>query len=99
MTEPCSCTEAEVVRGCRTHDARTKGPISPDCRDGNHAKCPGDAWDLVLDLAVDCYCFQCVHAGRCNHPAPFLVGQGRACVREAGHGGPCHYPAYFRATP
>jgi hypothetical protein len=57
MTE-CSCTEAEVVRGCPIHDARTS---------------------------------------RCNHPAPFLVGQDRKCVLEAGHAGPCDYPSYVRA--
>jgi hypothetical protein len=91
MTD-CQCTEAEVVAGCLTHDARTKGPVSPDCRDGNHGKCNGDAWDLVLDTLLDCYC-PCVHAGRCNQTAPNAPG---LCVREPGHGGPCHYPLYVR---
>jgi hypothetical protein len=30
--------------------------LSPDCRDGNHTKCPGRAWNLILDDEVDCDC-------------------------------------------
>lgn len=32
--------------------------VSPDCRDQNHQKCPGDAWDEAHDHATDCQC-QC----------------------------------------
>jgi hypothetical protein len=32
------------------------GPICPDCRDGKHAICTGDAWDVELDLLTDCEC-------------------------------------------
>ena len=30
--------------------------ISPDCRDGNHRKCNGDAWDLINDQPWECEC-------------------------------------------
>lgn len=30
--------------------------VSPDCRDDNHTKCDGNAWDLILDYVVDCDC-------------------------------------------
>lgn len=29
---------------------------SPDCRDGNHQKCDGVAWDMVLDALAGCRC-------------------------------------------
>ncbi|AMM44265.1 hypothetical protein BJD78_gp95 [Arthrobacter phage KellEzio] len=28
--------------------------LSPDCRDGNYQKCPGDAWDDELDCPAVC---------------------------------------------
>lgn len=31
-------------------------PVSPDCRDGNHRKCYGDAWDVEADAATVCGC-------------------------------------------
>jgi hypothetical protein len=61
----CFCTEDNVVAGCSVHDGRrgqlltgrmTETPISPDCRDGNHTKCPGDAWDLEKDELAGCRC-------------------------------------------
>lgn len=30
--------------------------VSPDCRDRNHQKCPGDALDEVKDQVTDCQC-------------------------------------------
>lgn len=30
--------------------------ISPDCRDQNHQKCPGDAWDEAHDHGTECEC-------------------------------------------
>lgn len=30
--------------------------VSPDCRDKNHQKCPGDAWDEAHDHATACEC-------------------------------------------
>lgn len=40
---------------------------SPDCREGKHRACTGDAWSLRLDLAQPCPC-------RCNQPVtPELV--------------------------
>lgn len=33
--------------------------LSPDCRDGNHHKCNGIAWDDAADLAVECNCQYC----------------------------------------
>lgn len=29
---------------------------SPDCRDGNHNKCDGTAWDLQTDAETRCSC-------------------------------------------
>ena len=28
--------------------------VSPDCRDGNHQKCDGVAWDMMRDQPTDC---------------------------------------------
>ena len=30
--------------------------LSPDCRDGNHGKCDGVAWDLEGDKPSNCNC-------------------------------------------
>ena len=30
--------------------------VSPDCRDQNHQKCPGDAWDEAHDHGTECQC-------------------------------------------
>lgn len=30
--------------------------LSPDCRDGNHQKCNGVAWDLEADEPTQCRC-------------------------------------------
>lgn len=51
----CGCTEASVAEGCRVHDSRAV-PRSPDCRDGNHGKCDGTAWDLDHDALTRCGC-------------------------------------------
>lgn len=50
-------------------------PKSPDCRDGNHGKCPGEAWDMERDEETPCEC-PCHHASyeaeaaRLYGPAP-----------------------------
>jgi hypothetical protein len=31
-------------------------PICPECRDGKHAACIGDAWDPKTDAIVPCIC-------------------------------------------
>jgi hypothetical protein len=61
MTE-CLCTESAIVLGCDIHDAAMRPParLSPDCRDGNHGKCDGLAWDLDLDETVPCECSRCL---------------------------------------
>lgn len=33
--------------------------FSPDCRDSNHQKCDGIAWDLDEDALCDCGCDKC----------------------------------------
>jgi hypothetical protein len=30
--------------------------LSPDCRDENHQKCPGEAWDVEADQPAPCQC-------------------------------------------
>lgn len=30
--------------------------MNPDCRDGKHASCSGDGWDMELDNVTDCPC-------------------------------------------
>lgn len=37
--------------------------IEPDCRDGKHRNCSGDAWDTEADAYVDCPC-ECHKANR-----------------------------------
>ena len=34
--------------------------VSPDCRDGKHRACVGDAWDVEADTPADCEC-DCHH--------------------------------------
>lgn len=31
-------------------------PINPECRDGKHLNCGGDAWDDHTDAPTDCEC-------------------------------------------
>ncbi|MCR1983996.1 hypothetical protein NSA53_17330 [Cellulosimicrobium cellulans] len=31
-------------------------PMNPDCRDGKHRACAGDAWDLDTDQPTACSC-------------------------------------------
>lgn len=33
--------------------------LSPDCRDGNHGKCDGVAWDEEKDEPTGCTCKEC----------------------------------------
>ncbi|AZS11744.1 hypothetical protein HOU96_gp46 [Arthrobacter phage Maja] len=42
--------------------------LSPDCRDNNHSKCDGVAWDLEIDMASACEC-DC----QCNGKAAFTI--------------------------
>jgi hypothetical protein len=35
--------------------------MNPDCRDGKHASCSGDGWDLEQDQPGPCPC-------ECHHP-------------------------------
>lgn len=42
--------------------------LSPDCRDNNHTKCDGVAWDLEDDMASACEC-DC----QCNGKAAFTI--------------------------
>ncbi|URC18088.1 hypothetical protein QEO76_gp49 [Arthrobacter phage Cole] len=56
------------------------GLLSPDCRDGNHTKCDGVAWDLELDGPSACEC-DC----QCNGKASFTVyphtkDEGLECI-------------------
>lgn len=37
------------------------GPINPDCAQGKHHACSGDAWDAEADAPAPCAC-EC-HAG------------------------------------
>lgn len=65
--------------------------ISPDCRDGNHRKCNGEAWDEDADDLTDCQCPGCL----CQ-VSPVPVGRRTAvrtcwcgeptCEREGDHG-------------
>lgn len=34
----------------------TNGPLNPDCRDGKHRACNGDAWDMAKDAPAECAC-------------------------------------------
>ena len=33
-------------------------PVCPECRDGKHRNCAGEAWDGVLDKVTVCECTQ-----------------------------------------
>lgn len=50
-----------MSRSVRDPDYRqqTAGPLSPDCRDGNHHKCDGTAWDEATDDITGCTCKVC----------------------------------------
>ncbi len=37
-------------------------PLNPDCRDGKHTACAGDAWDYAEDDITRCAC-------ACHDPA------------------------------
>jgi hypothetical protein len=39
-------------------------PLSPDCRDGNHSKCDGVAWDIEADRTTFCLCPECGHPAK-----------------------------------
>jgi hypothetical protein len=34
----------------------TADTLNPDCRDGKHPACNGDAWDFALDGPCSCTC-------------------------------------------
>lgn len=53
-------------------------PRSPDCRDVNCHKCPGEAWDLERDQAVDCKCDCHPHAW--DGLATAMMDYGKAVV-------------------
>jgi hypothetical protein len=36
--------------------ARPILPFNPDCAEGKHRACRGDAWDSLLDMVTDCVC-------------------------------------------
>lgn len=44
-------------------------PLSPDCRDGNHQKCDGVAWDEEKDDFTTCKCPEC--KGKLFHRGPY----------------------------
>jgi hypothetical protein len=46
---PCWC--AECVAG-----EIAASIVGPDCRDGKHAACIGDAWDDMTDAPAPCGC-------------------------------------------
>ena len=50
-----------MSRSVRAPDYRrpVSGPLSPDCRDGNHHKCDGTAWDIERDEPTGCTCKEC----------------------------------------
>lgn len=39
-----------------TDDLMQPMPYSPDCAQGKHHACAGDAWDFDADKRVDCAC-------------------------------------------
>lgn len=36
-------------------------PICPECRDGKHRNCDGDAWDVQADELANCECYMSDH--------------------------------------
>lgn len=55
-------------------------PINPDCAQGKHHACRGDAWDQRLDRATDCVC-DCHPPSGCTCGVAFGVAEG-PCVCE-----------------
>lgn len=43
-------------------DDRAEAHLNPDCRDGKHNACRGDAWSVSADAPIDCAC-------SCHRPA------------------------------
>jgi hypothetical protein len=37
-------------------DDRAVAHINPDCREGKHRACRGDAWSMSADRPMDCVC-------------------------------------------
>jgi hypothetical protein len=54
--------------------------LSPDCRDGNHFKCDGVAWNLQTDEPGQCEC-----DGNCADPAPADAFTVYPHTMDAGH--------------
>jgi hypothetical protein len=43
------------------HDVPTSSaPICPECEQGKHPNCNGEAWDSVTDSITDCKCPRCM---------------------------------------
>lgn|GEM_PF-2094474 len=61
------------------HDAARHAPAcSPDCAQGKHRACSGDAWDEATDDPTDCSC-EC-HLCTCWSPDEArIIGHGRGC--------------------
>ena len=38
------------------HDFRAPGPRCPECLQGKHVNCTGDAWDFEADEPTSCTC-------------------------------------------
>lgn len=37
------------------------GPVCPECRNGKHGNCDGEAWNDLLDMPVACDCAAAHH--------------------------------------
>lgn len=46
----------DQIRARRAGHMRPRTPRSPDCRDSNHRKCDGQAWDDTTDALASCGC-------------------------------------------
>jgi len=46
-----------------TYSRTAPAAVSPECRDGKHAACVGEAWDDLADEQADCGC-TCGHTGQ-----------------------------------
>ncbi len=42
---------------------KRKEAICPDCREGKHGNCLGDALDEQVDQIVECFCYTAFHPG------------------------------------
>lgn len=51
----CRRTMADAVADIK-EGSMNPNPLSPDCRDDNHRKCDGRAWDDDTDALASCGC-------------------------------------------